>query len=113
MRPKLLVAFMLLLTLATLAFPQEGSGAEPVAAARDLLAGIERDLAELEQMASQPGAAGLEEQALLELRRARASEDVLARINEFVAVVVELEQEGKGVPELHEEARKLVLKIDP
>jgi len=113
MRRKLFLISLLVVNLATPALPQEASNAEPIAAARDLLAGIERDVAALEQLQTEPKPAGSEEQALLELRRARASEDLLAQINEFVGVVVELQQEGSEVPELQEAAKKFVLRIDP
>jgi small conductance mechanosensitive channel len=123
MRRMLIVVSLLVLNLATPAFSQEGpatsapsqegSNTELIAEARDLLAGIERDVAALDELQTQPKAAGSEEQALLELRRARASEDVLAKINEFVAAVVELEQNGSEVPELHQAAEKFVLRIDP
>jgi small conductance mechanosensitive channel len=113
----LIVVSLLLLNLATPALAQEGTGGgsntELIAEARDLLAGIERDVAALDQMQTQPKAAGSEEQALLELRRGRASEDVLAKINEFVAAVVELEENGSAVPEFHQAAEKFVLRIDP
>jgi small conductance mechanosensitive channel len=109
----LIVVSLLVLNLARPALSQEGSNTELIAEARDRLAGIERDVAALDQMQTQPKAAGSDEQALLELRRARASEDVLAKINDFVAEVVELEENGSGVPELHQAAEKLVLKIDP
>lgn len=117
MRRMLIVVSLLLLNLATPALAQEGTGGgsntELIAEARDLLAGIERDVAALDQMQTQPKAAGSEEQALLELRRGRASEDVLAKINEFVAAVVELEENGSAVPEFHQAAEKFVLRIDP
>jgi small conductance mechanosensitive channel len=113
MRRTLLLISLLVVNLAKPALPQEASNAEPIAAARDLLAGIERDVTALEQLETEPKPTGSEEQALLELRRARTSEDLLARINEFVGVVVELQQDGSGVPELHEAAKKFVLKIDP
>lgn len=113
MRRMLIVVSLLVLNLARPALSQEGSNTELIAEARDRLAGIERDVAALDQMQTQPKAAGSDEQALLELRRARASEDVLAKINDFVAEVVELEENGSGVPELHQAAEKLVLKIDP
>jgi small conductance mechanosensitive channel len=109
----LIVVSLIVLNLATPALSQEGSNAELIAEARDLLAGIERDLTALDQLQTQPKTAGSEEQALLELRRARASEDVLAKINEFVAEVVELEENGSEVPEFHQAAEKLVLRIDP
>ena len=113
MRRMLIVVSLLVLNLATPTLSQEGSNTELIAEARDLLAGIERDVAALDEQQKQPKAAGSEEQALLELRRARASDDVLAKINEFVAVVVELEQNGSEVPELHQAAEKFVLRIDP
>jgi hypothetical protein len=103
-RRRLLLISLLVVNLATPALSQESSNAEPIAAARDLLAGIERDVAALEHLETEPKPAGSEEQALLELRRARASEDLLARINEFVGAVIELQQEGSGVPELQEAA---------
>jgi small conductance mechanosensitive channel len=113
MRRMLIVIPLLVVNLATPALSQEGSNTELIAEARDLLAGIERDVAALDALQTQPNAAGSEEQALLELRRARASEDVLAKINEFVAEVVELEGNGSEVPELHQTAEKFVLRIDP
>jgi small conductance mechanosensitive channel len=113
MRRMLIVIPLLVVNLATPALSQEGSNTELIAEARDLLAGIERDVAALDALQTQPNAAGSEEQALLELRRARASEDVLAKINEFVAEVVELEGNGSEVPELHQAAEKFVLRIDP
>jgi small conductance mechanosensitive channel len=113
MRCMLSVVSLLVLVLATPALSQEGSNTELIAEARDLLAGIERDVAALDELQSQPKAAGSEEQALVELRRARASDDVLAKINEFVADVIELEQNGSEVTELHQAAEKFVLRIDP
>jgi len=112
-RRRLLLISLLVVNLATPALSQESSHAEPIAAARDLLAGIERDVAALEHLETEPKPAGSEEQALLELRRARASEDLLARINDFVGAVVELQQEGGRIPELQEAAKKFVLRIDP
>jgi small conductance mechanosensitive channel len=109
----LTVVSLLVLNLATPALSQEGSNTELIAEARDLLAGIERDVAALDELQTQPKAVGSEEQALLELRRARAGEDVLEKINRFVAAVVEQEQNGGEVPELHLAAEKFVLKIDP
>ncbi len=113
MRCMLSVVSLLVLNLATPALSQEGSNTELIAEARDLLAGIERDVAALDELQTQPKAAGSEEQALVELRRARASDDVLAKINEFVADVIELEQNGSEVTELHQAAEKFVLRIDP
>jgi small conductance mechanosensitive channel len=113
MRRMLLVVAVLVMHLATPALAEKSSDAKLIAEARHLLAGIEQDMAALEQLETQPKPTGSEEQALLELRRARASEDVLARINEFVEAVVELEQHGSAVPDLHEAAAKFVLAIDP
>jgi len=113
MRRTLLVISLLVMNLSTPALSQESSNTEPIATAQDLLAGIERDATALEQMQTEPKPAGSEEQALLELRRARASEDLLAQINDFVAAVVELQEEGSGVPELQEAAKKYVLRVDP
>jgi len=113
MRRMLIVVSLLVLSLATPALAQEGSNTELIAEARDLLAGIERDVAALDQLQTQPQPAGSEEQALLELRRIRAGEDVLAKLNEFVAVVIELEGNGSAVPEFHQAAEKFVLRIDP
>lgn len=113
MRRMLIVVSLLVLNLATPALSQQGSDTELTAEARDLLAGIERDVAALDQLQTQPKPAGSEEQALLELRRARASENVLAKVNEFVAVVIELEGNGTKVPEFHQAAERFVLRIDP
>src|SRR5262245_43823426 len=104
---------VLVLMLVTPALAAGGADAELVANARDMLAGIERDVTAFEELAAQSTAVGSEERALLERRKVRAGADVLARINEVVEAVVELEREGSQVPDLREAAVGLVLRIDP
>ena len=106
-------ALVFLLALAGPSFAQGPSTADLRHQADELLAGIERDAAALDKLQAQAAAGGSDQRAVLERRRSRLTQDVLGRVNEFVAYVVQLEKEGAPAPDLRATAERLVHQIDP